>query len=137
MVRTGTQCVTKTTTARKCRVLRPREHEREVNEARGSGMRRKASRHSRTKKGGILPLVPIILGALGALGSAAGGASAIANAVNNKKAQQRQLTEMIRHNAAMEAKAGRGVKMQKRGKRKSAQGAILRLRATSRRCPKN
>lgn len=93
-------------------------------------MRRRANK----KKGGVLPLVPIILGALGALGSAAGGASAIANAVNNKKAQQRQLEEMIRHNLAMEAKTGRGLTRRKRTKRKDGQG--IRSRRT-RRCPKN
>jgi len=54
------------------------------------------------KRGGILPVLPI----LGALGSLIGGAAGVAKAVNDNKAAQRQLEELLRHNRAME---GRGL----------------------------
>jgi len=54
------------------------------------------------KRGGILPLLPL----LGVVGSLAGGAAGIAKAVNDSKAAQRQLEELQRHNRAME---GRGL----------------------------
>lgn len=52
------------------------------------------------KQGGFLPLLLPILGALGALG---GGAAGIAKAVNDSKAQQKEIEEQKRHNLAMEA----------------------------------
>lgn len=63
------------------------------------------------KRGGILPIIPI----LGALGSLIGGAAGVAKAVNDKKAAQRQLEEIHRHNRSME---GRGLYLTpyKRGK---------------------
>lgn len=67
----------------------------------------------RKKKGGFLPLIPIIA----ALGAAAGGAAQIATAVNKKKAADRQLAELSRHNREMEAKSGKGLK--KRRKRRT------------------
>jgi len=54
------------------------------------------------KRGGILPVLPI----LGALGSLIGGAAGVAKVVNDNKAAQRQLEELLRHNRAME---GRGL----------------------------
>ncbi|XP_036151122.1 uncharacterized protein LOC118648809 [Monomorium pharaonis] len=54
------------------------------------------------KRGGALPILPI----LGALGSLIGGAAGVAKAVNDRKATRRQLEELQRHNRAME---GRGV----------------------------
>ncbi|KMQ82492.1 hypothetical protein RF55_22762, partial [Lasius niger] len=54
------------------------------------------------KRGGVLPILPI----LGALGSLIGGAAGVAKAVNDRKAAQRQLQKILRHNRAME---GRGL----------------------------
>ena len=70
------------------------------------------------KRGGILPILPI----LGALGSLIGGAAGVAKAVNDRKAAQRQLQEILRHNRAMEGrglylapyKHGRGVSTRKK-----------------------
>lgn len=56
------------------------------------------------KTGGFLPLIFAGLGALGAL---IGGASAVTNAVINKKSKDKQLEEQIRHNKIME---GKGIK---------------------------
>lgn len=62
------------------------------------------------KKGGIIFTLPAILGAVGAIGSLAGGASAIANAVNKKKTDDKMIKETIRHNKAMEKKKiGKGL----------------------------
>src|SRR5215469_94935 len=46
------------------------------------------------KRGGILPILPL----LGVLGSIVGGAAGIAKAVNDNKASQRELEELKRHN---------------------------------------
>jgi len=54
------------------------------------------------KRGGILPLLPL----LGVVSSLAGGAAGIAKSVNDSKTAQRQLEEIQRHNRAME---GRGL----------------------------
>lgn len=54
------------------------------------------------KRGGFLPLLPM----LGALGSLIGGAAGVAKAVNDSKAARRQLEELQRHNRAIE---GRGL----------------------------
>lgn len=54
------------------------------------------------KYGGFLPLLPL----LGVLGSLAGGAAGIAKAVNDSKANSRQLAELQRHNRVLE---GRGL----------------------------
>lgn len=54
-------------------------------------------------KGGFLPLV---FAGLAALGSLLGGASAVANSVIDYKDRKNQLTEVIRHNKAMENKSG-------------------------------
>ena len=67
-----------------------------------------------------MPILPV----LGALGSLIGGAAGVAKAVNDRKAAQRQLQEMLRHNRAMEGhglylapyKYGRGVS-RRRGKK--------------------
>ena len=54
------------------------------------------------KRGGVLPILPM----LGALGSLIGGAAGVAKAMNDGKAARRQLEELQRHNRAME---GHGV----------------------------
>ena len=88
------------------------------------GKKRKRKTMSKTKKkvvgvrrlgvakkvGGVLP---IVLGVLGALGALASGASSIATAVKRSQQGDKALLEQVRHNLAMEAKAGRG------GKRKT------------------
>lgn len=74
------------------------------------------------KRGGILPLIPI----LGALGSLIGGAAGVAKAVNDNKAAQRQLQEIQRHNRSMEGrglyltpyKRGKGIDRRKKIKKK-------------------
>lgn len=53
------------------------------------------------KLGGFLPLILPILAAIGAL---AGGSAGIAKAVNDSRASKDQLTELQRHNKAMEGK---------------------------------
>lgn len=75
------------------------------------------------KRGGILPLLPL----LGVVGSLAGGAAGIAKAVNDTKAAQRQLEEMQRHHRALEGrglylapyKRGRGVSTAAKRKKKT------------------
>lgn len=54
------------------------------------------------KRGGLLPILPL----LGALGSLVGGAATVAKAVSDRKSAQKQLAELQRHNKAME---GRGL----------------------------
>ena len=56
------------------------------------------------KHGGFLPLLPLILGGLSAVGSLAAGGSQIAKAVNQAKANERELQETKRHNEMMESK---------------------------------
>jgi len=75
------------------------------------------------KRGGILPILPL----LGVLGSIVGGAAGIAKAVNDNKASQRELEELKRHNRVME---GRGVYLApyKRGR-----GISKRKKKTSKR----
>ena len=79
--------------------------ENQEKEERKSARRTTATR-KRTlpvaKRGGFLPLLPL----LGVLGSLAGGAVGIAKAVNDGKAARRQLEELQRHHRAME---GRGL----------------------------
>ena len=62
-------------------------------------------------KGGFIFSIPAIPGALGAAGSLAGGASAIASAINKKKADDKLIAETKRHNEAMEAKKGSGLRL--------------------------
>jgi len=50
------------------------------------------------KRGGILPILPM----LGALGSLIGGASGVEKAVSDSKATRHQLEELQRHDRAME-----------------------------------
>ncbi|KYQ50955.1 hypothetical protein ALC60_09947, partial [Trachymyrmex zeteki] len=54
------------------------------------------------KRGGVLPILPL----LGVLGLLVGGAAGVAKAVNDSKAVQHQLQELQRHNRVMK---GRGV----------------------------
>lgn len=71
----------------------------------GKGLRRKRIIPT-PKRGGFLPLLLPILGALGALGGSAAG---IAKAVNDAKANEKQLAEMKRHNLVLESeKKGKG-----------------------------
>jgi hypothetical protein len=75
------------------------------------------------REGGFFPallaLLPAILSGIGAAGAVAGGASAIAKAVNDKKASDLQLEEQQRHNREVEtiAKGGSGIEVQGEGKR--------------------
>ena len=63
------------------------------------------------KHGGFLPLLPLILGGLSAVGSLAAGGSQIAKAVNQAKANERELQETKRHNEMIESKllSGKGL----------------------------
>ena len=64
------------------------------------------------KKGGILPLLPLLAAAVPVLkglavaGGIAGGASGIARAVGASQADARRLAEQVRHNKAIEKKMG-------------------------------
>jgi hypothetical protein len=96
----------------------------------GMGLKTRKTRKRKTarrilpaaKRGGFLPILPV----LGALGSLIGGAAGVAKAVNDKKAAQRQLQEILRHNRAMEGrglylapyKKGRGARKKKTSKRR-------------------
>ncbi|KYN06981.1 hypothetical protein ALC62_02057 [Cyphomyrmex costatus] len=72
----------------------------------GMGLKTKKRKSKRilpiAKRGGILPVLPL----LGVLGSLVGGAAGVAKAVNDSRAAERQLEEMQRHNRVME---GHGV----------------------------
>jgi len=75
----------------------------------GMGMKTKTKKNTAKKRilptrkrGGVLPILPM----LGALGSLIGGAAGVAKAVSDSKAARRQLDELQRHNRAME---GRGL----------------------------
>ena len=59
------------------------------------------------KDGGILPLIPLILGGLSATGALAGGAAGIAKSVNDKQHQDAMLAEEKRANRVRE---GMGIK---------------------------
>ena len=68
-------------------------------------------KNKEAKHGGILPLIPLILGGIAAAGSVAGGAAGIAQAVNKKKAEDKAIAEQERHNKEMERLAkGSGIK---------------------------
>ena len=54
-----------------------------------------------SKHGGILPLIPLFAG-ITALGSLAGGTAGIAKTVLEKKAKDKELEELVRHNKEME-----------------------------------
>lgn len=100
----------------------------------GMGMRgrtRKTRRAKRTlpvaKRGGLLPILPM----LGALGSLIGGAASVAKAVGDRKAARRQLEELQRHNRAMEGqglyltpykRGGGGTRRRKSGLKKKNRG---------------
>jgi len=62
---------------------------------------------SKEKEGGILPLIPLIIGGIAAAGSIAGGAAGIAKAVDDKKAHEIRQREEERHNKELE-KIARG-----------------------------
>jgi hypothetical protein len=68
------------------------------------------------KKGGFLPLIPLILGGLAAAGSLAGGSAAIAKAVDDKKTSERAQREAERHNREVENQLrGSGLFLSKTG----------------------
>ncbi|KAL6258218.1 hypothetical protein P5V15_010146 [Pogonomyrmex californicus] len=79
------------------------------------------------KRGGVLPILPI----LGALGSWIGEVASVAKTINNRKAARRQLEELQRHTRAMETrgrglylapyKHGRGITAKKGKKEKKCQ----------------
>lgn len=79
------------------------------------------------KRGGILPILPL----LGVLGSLVGGAAGVAKAVNDNKAAQRQLEELKRHNRAMEGhglylapyKRGRGASSRKKKRQRDVKNS--------------
>jgi len=95
----------------------------------GMGMKTKVTKKKTkrvlptAKRGGILPILPM----LGALGSLIGGAASVAKAVSDSKAARRQLEELQRHNRAMEGhglylapyKRGQGVTTKKKKKKTS------------------
>ena len=62
---------------------------------------------SKTKEGGFLPLIPLIIGGLTAAGTVAGASAGIADAVHNKKAQDKQIAEQKRHNKVKESEAAK------------------------------
>lgn len=75
----------------------------------GKGMKTKKKKKNGTKRGGILPLLPIFAG-LSALGALTGGAAGVAKAVKDGQAKTQELAELKRHNQHMEALAsGRGM----------------------------
>lgn len=73
------------------------------------------------KRGGVIPILPL----LGVIGSLVGGAAGVAKAVNDNKVAQRQLEELKRHNRTMEGrgiylapyKHGQGISMKRKKKR--------------------
>jgi len=83
------------------------------------------------KRGGILPILPM----LGALGSLIGGAAGVAKAVSDSKTARRQFEELQRHNRAMEGhglylapyKYGKGLYL---GSYKRRQGVITKKKKT-------
>jgi len=90
----------------------------------GAGVEIKFSKtqlNKMTKMGGILPLltlIPMILGGLSAAGALAGGASGIAKAVQDKRANDAANAEAVRHNREVEAQlstAGSGLYLGKHG----------------------
>ncbi|KYQ49755.1 hypothetical protein ALC60_11157 [Trachymyrmex zeteki] len=68
----------------------------------GMGSKTKKPTKKRTlpiaKRGGIIPILPL----LGVVGSLVSGAAGVAKAINDNKAAQRQLEELKRHNRIME-----------------------------------
>ena len=64
-------------------------------------------RSEEEKNGGILPLLPLIIGGIAAAGSVAGGTAGIVQAVNKNKTERAALEEQKRHNKELE-KAARG-----------------------------
>ncbi|KYN12689.1 hypothetical protein ALC57_15129 [Trachymyrmex cornetzi] len=92
----------------------------------GIGLKTKKKKRSKrilptAKRGGVLPVLPL----LGVLGSLVSEAVGVAKAVNDSKAAQRQLEELQRHNRVMEGrgvylapyKRGRGVARRKKKRR--------------------
>ncbi|KYM93372.1 hypothetical protein ALC62_16024 [Cyphomyrmex costatus] len=91
----------------------------------GMGLKTKKRKSKRilpiAKRGGILPVLPL----LGVLGSLVGGAAGVAMAVNDSRAAERQLEEMQRHNRVME---GRGAYL---APYKHGRGVVKRKKKTS------
>ncbi|KYN00152.1 hypothetical protein ALC62_09086 [Cyphomyrmex costatus] len=91
----------------------------------GMGLKTKKRKSKRilpiAKRGGILPVLPL----LGVLGSLVDGAAGVAKAVNDSRAAERQLEEMQRHNRVME---GHGVYL---ASYKRGRGVVKRKKKTS------
>lgn len=86
----------------------------------GGGKKRKVNKKGQ-KKGGIIPLLPIFAG-LSALGSLVGGAASIVKTINKNQISKKELSELERHNRAMEGK-GKGLYLKPykgKGKKKVA-----------------
>ena len=77
------------------------------------------------RHGGFLPLLPLILGGLSAIGSLVAGGSQIAKAVNQAKANERQLQETKRHNEMMESKLLTGKGLYKKCNKCRGKGLFL------------
>lgn len=78
----------------------------------GSGHKKKPSKKvnvsrkrtkKRTKKGGVIPLLPIFAG-LSALGALTSGAASVAKVITDNKNAKKTLAELERHNRATEGK---------------------------------
>jgi hypothetical protein len=89
------------------------------NKSAGSGAQIKFSKtqlKAQSKTGGILPLLPLILGGLSAAGALASGAAAVTKAVHDKQANDAANAEAERHNCKIEAQLkGSGLYLGKRG----------------------
>jgi len=114
----------------------------------GMGMKTKTTRTKKNmakkrilligKRGGVLPILPM----LGALGSLIGEAAGVAKAISDSEAARRQLEELQRHNRAMEGrglylapyKYGKGLYL---GPYKRGQGIISKKKKKRRKNVKN
>jgi hypothetical protein len=78
-----------------------------------------------TKHGGFLPFLPLIFGGLSALGALSAAGSQIAKAVNQAKANEKQLQETKRHNEMMESKLFSGKGLYKKCDKCNGKGLFL------------
>ena len=81
-------------------------------------------RNLEEKEGGILPLIPLIIGAITAASTAAGVGTSIAKTIQEKKAAERALAEQRRHNLTLEAGAKKSA-LARRGKGFKEAGAFI------------
>jgi hypothetical protein len=81
-----------------------------INKERLKEINNYVNEHPEMKEGGILPLLPLILGGLTALGSVAGGTAAIVKSVSDTKYNNAKIEEEQRHNKELESAArGNGI----------------------------